>query len=129
MDPRGDRGHDPILVVDDDATLRRALSRILRSEGHAVVEAADGRAALMAMRSCAMSLVVLDYAMPGMDGEMVLAALRDEHAERMPPALLLTGSGQQQERAARMGAAMGLCKPFRVEELLDAVARHRRTDA
>ncbi|MEM7604907.1 MAG: response regulator [Myxococcota bacterium] len=119
----------PILVVDDDAVLRRALSRILRSEGHRVIEAGDGDAALEAAREHSPSLVVLDYSMPGMDGETVLHAMRKEHAESTPPALLLTASGLQQERAEAMGAAVGLCKPFRVQDLLDAVRRHRRSDA
>ncbi len=119
----------PILVVDDDPTLRRALSRILRSEGHAVVEAGTGDDALKAAREHAPSLVLLDYAMPGMDGESVLEAMRAEHKEATPPAVLLTASGRQQERATEIGAVLGLCKPFRVEELLAAVKRHRRSDA
>ena len=119
----------PILVVDDDPTLRRAVSRILRSEGHTVVEAGTGDDALKAAREFSPALVVLDYAMPGMDGEGVLLAMRAEHKEATPPAVLLTASGRQQERAAEIGAVLGLCKPFRVEELLAAVKRHRRSDA
>ncbi|MFK7998890.1 MAG: response regulator [Polyangiales bacterium] len=119
----------PILVVDDDPTLRRAVSRILRSEGHTVVEAGNGDAALQAAREHEPSLVVLDYAMPGMDGEGVLNAMRAEYKGEMPPALLLTASGRQQERAEEIGAVLGLCKPFRVEDLLAAVKRHRRSDA
>ena len=122
-------GDKPILVVDDDPTLRRALSRILRSEGHEVVEAASGVDALEAARHCEPALVLLDYAMPGMDGESVLGAMREEHKEATPPAVLLTASGQQQQRAEQMGAVLGLCKPFRVQDLLDAVRRHRRSDA
>jgi DNA-binding response OmpR family regulator len=121
--------NNPILVVDDDPTLRRALSRILRSEGHTVVEAGSGVAALKAAREHLPSLVLLDYAMPGMDGEGVLEAMRAEHKEAMPPAVLLTASGRQQERANEIGAVLGLCKPFRVETLLAAVKRHRRSDA
>jgi DNA-binding response OmpR family regulator len=120
---------NPILVVDDDPTLRRALSRILRSEGHTVIEAGSGVAALKAAREHLPSLVLLDYAMPGMDGEGVLEAMRAEHKEAMPPAVLLTASGRQQERANEIGAVLGLCKPFRVETLLAAVKRHRRSDA
>ncbi len=119
----------PILVVDDDPALRRAVSRILRNEGHEVVEAGNGPAAIEAARHHQPALVVLDYAMPGMDGEMVLSSLRDEHQEDTPPALLLTASGRQQERAAEMGAVLGLCKPFKVQELLEAVRRHRKSDA
>lgn len=126
MDDTRNEELDPILVVDDDPALRTALARILRAEGHAVIEAGDGDSAVALSREHHPSLLVLDYVMPGMDGEMVLATLRHELDEEMPPALLLTASGQQQARATQIGAVLGLCKPFRVEELLEAVDRHRR---
>ena len=115
----------PILVVDDDPTLRRALSRILRHEGHEVIEAADGRTAVDLSRAYDPSLMVLDYMMPGMDGEMVLEALREGEGTA-PPALLLTASGAQQARAEEIGAVRGLAKPFHVEDLLDAVDAYKR---
>ena len=116
---------DPILVVDDDPALRTALARILRAEGHAVIEADGGETAVALSREHRPCLLVLDHAMPGMDGEMVLDALRRELAGAAPPAVLLTASGRQQERAREIGAVLGLCKPFRVEELLEAVERYR----
>jgi two-component system OmpR family response regulator len=129
-DDRGDwaEGDGPILVVDDDPTLLRALGRILRHEGHEVIEAADGATALALSRQHHPSLVVLDYMMPGMDGETVLAMLRAEHEEDAPPTVLLTASSAAQRRAKQMGAVIGLEKPFVVEDLLDAVDRHRRAE-
>ena len=112
----------PILIVDDDPTLREALGRILRAEGHEVLEAGSGDEAVSAARRQRPSLMVVDYAMPGMDGEMVLDALRTELAGT--PTVLLTTTDQQQVRAQRLGA-LGLCKPFQVEDLLAAVDRHR----
>lgn len=126
MDDMRTQEIDPILVVDDDPALRTALARILRAEGHAVIEAGDGDTAIALSRQHRPCLLVLDHMMPGMDGEMVLAALREELRDDTPPALLLTASGRQVERARDIGAVLGLCKPFRVEELLEAVARHRR---
>lgn len=117
---------EPILVIDDDPHLREALARILQSEGHVVLTAPDGPTALEMTRAHHPSLLVLDYMMPGMDGEMVLGALRDELSEDAPPALLLTASGRSQARAQQIGAVMGLEKPFNVPELLEAVERHRR---
>lgn len=115
----------PILVVDDDPTLRKAVSRILRHRGHRVVEAQDGPTALEQTRQHQPSLVVLDYSMPGMDGKNVIDAMREEHAEAAPPAVLLTASGKHRN-AAELGAVQGLGKPFKVDELLQAVAAHRR---
>jgi CheY-like chemotaxis protein len=121
--------NDAILVVDDDPALRRALSRILRHEGHTVIEAESGPSALELTRKHRPSLLVLDYAMPGMDGEMALDELRKELRDDAPPAVLLTASGREQERALAMGAVKGLPKPFAVEELLETIARHKRGDA
>lgn len=132
-DPRRPSPNDgPILVVDDDPALRKALTRILRHEGHEVIEAADGRTAVDLTRAHDPSLMVLDYMMPGMDGQRVLEELRETSGLDAPPALLLTASGAPSERAAEIGAVQGLAKPFRVDELLDAVAiyrRRRRSDA
>jgi DNA-binding response OmpR family regulator len=119
----------PILVVDDDPHLREALARILQSEGHRVLTAADGPTALELTKTHAPSLLVLDYMMPGMDGGALLGALREELRERTPPTLLLTASGGSQERADEIGAVMGLEKPFNVPELLEAVECHRRKTA
>jgi len=116
----------PILVVDDDPDLREALSRILRTEGHVVIEAGDGPSALALSRQHAPSLLLLDGFMPDMDGEMVLSALRSELADEAPPAVVLTANGKQTERAVKSGAVLGLCKPFQVEELLHAVERFKR---
>ncbi len=122
-------GRGPILVVDDDQALRSTLARILRAEGHPVIEAEDGPTAVRLSRTKRPSLLVLDYGMPGMDGEMVLSEVRALMGHDAPPALLLTATVHQQERARKIGAALGLCKPFQVEELLRAVARHRRAGA
>ena len=59
---------DSILVVDDDAAIRRMLTRTLEREGYAVEAAADGGAALAAVERAVPDLVVLDVAMPGLDG-------------------------------------------------------------
>lgn len=116
----------PILVVDDDPHLREALAKILEHEGFKVIQAPDGPTAIRLANDHAPGLLVLDYMMPGMDGEMVLAALRREHGLDAPPALLLTAATEPLARARRMGAVIGLEKPFNVPELLAAVDRHRR---
>jgi len=116
----------PILVVDDDEHLREALAKILEHEGHTVLQAADGPTAVRMTMEHRPDLLVLDYMMPGMNGEMVLGELQRELHEDTPPALLLTATLEPVERASRMGAVEGLEKPFNVPELVAAVARHRR---
>ncbi|MCB9600163.1 MAG: response regulator transcription factor [Sandaracinus sp.] len=114
----------PILVVEDDPNLRAALARILRGEGHDVLEAADGDAALAIARAVGLRMMVVDYSMPGLDGESVLRQVRADLADEAPEAVLLTAGAHEQARAEALGV-LGLCKPFQVETLLAALATHR----
>jgi len=117
---------DPILVVDDDPHLREALAEILEQEGFRVLQAPDGETAVKMAASQRPGLLVVDYVMPGMNGEMVLDALRREHGVHTPPALLLTSEVGPLARARNTrGAVFGLEKPFAVRDLLDAVNRYR----
>lgn len=116
-----DRGRGAILVVDDDPKLREAVARILENRGHHVLRAEDGPTAVQLAKEHELGLMVLDYMMPGMNGEMVLGAI-----DEPPPTVLLTADSQALPRAAEMGASTGLEKPFRVPELLDVVEAHLR---
>lgn len=119
----------PILVVQDDALLRTAMSRILRDEGHEVIEAANAEIALALGREHLPSLVVVDDVLPGVDGVGLLSRFRATMREASPPAVLLTCGGPESVRASELGAKESLRKPFQVEELLRAVAAHRRASA
>jgi two-component system response regulator MprA len=110
-----------ILVVDDDAPIRRMLDRTLSAEGYAVETAADGGAALAAVERSAPDLVVLDVAMPGVDGLAVSRRLRSKGLS--VPVLLLTARDSVPDRVAGLdaGADDYLVKPFATEELLARV--------
>jgi two-component system response regulator MprA len=106
-----------VLLVDDDAPIRRMLTRTLTAEGYAVAAVADGGAALAEIERSVPDVVVLDVAMPGMDG---LAVTRRVRAKGLPvPILLLTARDALQARVAGLdaGADDYLVKPFEVEEL------------
>jgi two-component system response regulator MprA len=113
-------GH--ILVVDDDPSVRRMLVRTLGAEGNEVEAAADGGAALVAVERRAPDAVVLDVAMPGMDGLAVCRRLRERGLTA--PVLLLTARDAVADRVAGLeaGADDYLIKPFAVEELLARLA-------
>jgi two-component system response regulator MprA len=107
-----------ILVVDDDASIRRMLVRALGAEGYDVEAAADGGAALAAVERSAPDAVVLDVAMPGLDGLAVSRRLRGKGLAI--PVLLLTARDAVADRVAGLdaGADDYLVKPFATEELL-----------
>ena len=110
-----------VLVVDDDAPIRRMLERTLAADGYAVEAAADGGEALASVERSAPDLVVLDVAMPGMDGLTVCRRLRQ--AGFALPILLLTARDAVTDRVAGFdaGADDYLVKPFAPEELLARV--------
>jgi len=117
---------EQVLVVDDDHSLRRMLERTLVAEGFGVQAVADGGAALAAVERATPDLVVLDVAMPGMDGIAVCRRLREKGFGQ--PVLMLTARDAVSDRVAGLeaGADDYLVKPFATEELvarLHALAR------
>jgi two-component system, OmpR family, response regulator MprA len=107
-----------ILVVDDDPPIRRMLERTLVAEGYEVRTAADGGAALVEVEHAAPDLLVLDVAMPGLDGLEVCRRVRAKGLGL--PVLLLTARDAVGARVAGLdaGADDYLVKPFAPEELL-----------
>jgi len=106
-----------VLLVDDDAPIRRMLERTLAAEGYAVAAVADGGSALAQVERSVPDVIVLDVAMPGLDGLSVTRRLR---SKGLPvPILLLTARDAISERVAGLdaGADDYLVKPFDVDEL------------
>ena len=107
-----------ILVVDDEPSVRQALHRALSFEGYDVRTAADGQAALDSLLSDPADAVLLDVAMPGIDGLEVCRRMRA--AGDRTPILMLTARHATADRVAGLdaGADDYLVKPFALEELL-----------
>jgi two-component system response regulator MprA len=110
-----------ILVVDDEPAVQSALARALMLERYAVAQAADGRQALDLLGSTHYEAVILDIAMPHIDGLEVCRVLR-ESGDRTP-VLMLTARGEVDDRVAGLdaGADDYLVKPFALRELLARV--------
>ena len=93
-----------VLVVDDDPDQRAMMRRALERDGHEVLEAADGHAALALMTERPPDLVVLDLVMPGMDGFELLEALQHRLPLRDVPIVVVSGKDlceAERERLAR----------------------------
>jgi DNA-binding response OmpR family regulator len=110
-----------ILIVEDEPQLRALLRLYLERAGYAVADAGDGVTALAAFAADGADLVVLDLMLPGMQGEAVLEALRDEADV---PILITSAKRSDAERIAglRLGADDYLAKPFNPHELTARVA-------
>ena len=108
-----------ILVADDEAEIRDLLRLYLENAGYAVVEAADGKQALDALRRTKVDLCILDIMMPQKDGYHVLRELR---AESNIPVMILSAKDADSEKilGLNLGADDYLTKPFNP---LEAVAR------
>src|SRR3954471_22903713 len=106
-----------VLIVDDEPAVRAALDRALRLDGYEITLAADGREALDSLADTRHDAVVLDVAMPGLDGLEVCRRLRA--AGDRTPVLMLTARDAVDDRVAGLdaGADDYLVKPFALREL------------
>ena len=121
-----------ILVVDDDADLRRLLERELAVAGYRVVAAASGGEAIERARRLQPSLVLLDVNLPDMDGIEVLRQLKQSPVSARAGVMLLSGRAAESDRIAalELGADDYIAKPFSLRELVLRVqAVHRRLGA
>lgn len=112
-----------ILVVEDDPTLREALSDTLMLSNYKVLSADNGEAALNLLRKHKVQLVVSDVQMQPMDGYSLLQKIKKDYAEL--PVVLITAYGtiQKAVEAMQQGATDYLVKPFEAQVLIDMVSR------
>jgi len=112
-----------ILVVDDEASARSGLSKLLEQEGYSVESAADGLLALDSIAETAPALIITDLKMPNLDGMGLLAKLREQGLDI--PTIVTTAFGEVSVavQAMRAGAEDYLTKPIDFDALLLAVER------
>jgi two-component system response regulator AtoC len=112
-----------ILIVDDEAKMRRVLEILLQKMGYRVFGAANGREALMVFAEQAIDLVIADLRMPEMDGIGLLAALREQQSD--VPVIVVTAHGTVETAVAAMkhGASDYILRPFDIDVLELAIKR------
>ena len=114
-----------IVIVDDEAPIRRMLRIALKSEGYDVAEAEDGESGLAAIARQQPDLVVLDLGLPDIDGHAVLNELRTW--SKVPVIVLSVRSGDREKvRALDAGAQDYVTKPFSIEEFLARIRANVR---
>jgi two-component system response regulator AtoC len=112
-----------VLIADDEKNMRWVLGEALTAEGYEIIEAADGKEALAAVKDMPPDLMVLDHKMPRPDGMEVLRRLRaDGH---IFPIIMLTAHGNVATavEAMKAGATEYVTKPFDLDELKLATRR------
>ena len=126
-DDEGADGPD-VLLVDDDAAIRRAVGAGLELAGFRVVRASGGRAALAAVKTVAPAVILLDLAMPDLDGLEVLRRLRADGDDVPVCVLSARDDVEDRVRGLQAGADDYVVKPFALEEVtarLQALLRRR----
>ena len=129
MTSQGTDGMFTVFLVDDDAGVLKALSRLLRANGYDVRPFASAEEFLEGHDAALPGCAVFDVSMPGLDGLALQQVFTAGGKQR--PIIFLTGKGdiQKSVRAMKAGAVDFLTKPVREKDLLDAVARAEQEDA
>lgn len=117
-----------VLIVDDEAAIRRYLHPILAAQGFDVYEASDGQEALDAVLAHRPDLIILDLGLPDMDGIVVTRRLREWS---QTPIVILSVRETEQDKVAALNAGADdyLTKPFGTSELLARIRVIQRRQA
>ena len=118
----GARRRACVLIADDDAGVRSFLRAVLEEGGHEVIEAKDGRQALLQAQSRHIDLVITDLVMPEQEGIATIQALRSEASTIGIIAISGAFDGQFLKAAKLVGADVVLPKPMDADLLLARVA-------
>ena len=114
-----------IMIVDDSASIREVVGIALKRAGYEVIDACDGKNALSKLNGRKVNLIISDVNMPVMDGISFVKAMKQLPAHKFTPVIMLTTESQEAKKSEGQaaGAKAWVVKPFRPEQMLDAVAK------
>ena len=113
-----------IVLIEDDEDIREVVAEVLRTEGYTIFSAADGGEGLALIRALGakvVSLVLLDFMMPVLDGSQVLAVLKGDPALAPIPVIVVSAASRQPLATGFRGIAAWLAKPVEMHDLLGVV--------
>lgn len=110
-----------ILVVDDDLPIIVLMRALLKEYGYEPVTAATGAEAIEKVRQQRPDLILLDRYMPGMSGDDVIQALRDEPGLDQVPILMLSGEPIPPAELIQLGVQGSILKPFDINDLVEQI--------
>jgi CheY-like chemotaxis protein len=108
-----------VLIVDDDASVRRSIQKVLCAESYEVLAAADGQEALARLDGTPVDLVLLDINLPTRNGWEVFESITTKNP--LLPVIIITGAGHQLRMASAAGVSALLEKPLDAPALLQAI--------
>jgi CheY-like chemotaxis protein len=115
-----------VLVVDDDADILSLVRIVLAEEGYDVAVAPNGREALAHLKTNTPHLILLDLAMPVMNGWEFLTAVQGDHLASKTAVVIMTASPRSEESLKRPPVVGYLPKPFDLDDLVRCAAHHSR---
>lgn len=112
-----------ILIVDDDAQLRKSFTKLLKDEGYVVETAGTSEECLERAAAGGLDLIIQDVRMPGVDGIETFRRLQD--ISPLPPVIIMTAHGTMETaiEATRLGAFDYVLKPFDIPQMLDLIRK------
>ena len=113
-----------ILVADDEEDIRLIIKFALEDKGYKVITAADGAEAVAVADKEKIDLIILDAAMPKMDGYEACRKLKKDAKTKDIPVIFLTAIDLQKDKlkSQRLGAVKFIAKPFEIEALIEEIA-------
>ena len=114
-----------IMIVDDSASLRQAVSIALKREGYDVLEACDGKDGLSKLTGQKVHLIISDVNMPNMDGLTMVSQIKQNPAYKFTPVIMLTteAGDDMKAKGKAAGAKAWVVKPFKPEQMISAVGK------
>ncbi|WP_027358248.1 response regulator [Desulforegula conservatrix] len=114
-----------ILTADDSNSVRQMINFTLKQAGYDIIEAVDGKDALLKIKSCAVNMLITDLNMPNLDGIELIRRVRAIPEYKFVPIIMLTTESQADKKMAgkEAGATGWIVKPFNPEQLIAVVKK------